>query len=130
MKQTVRVRVAEGESEPGEIGRGVRQGCSLSPQLFNIYTEAMMREALSELDNGVKVGGRVMKSVSFADDKAIVCSTEEGLQKMVNNLNRTAEEFGMKINFAKTKVMRIAKRQSCSYESKFRVSVFRGSRQL
>ena len=61
MKHTVRIRVAEGESEPGEIGRGVSQGCSLSPQLFNIYTEAMMREALSQLDSGVKVGGRVIK---------------------------------------------------------------------
>ena len=73
-------KTQESESEPGEVGRRIRQGCLLSPQLFNIYAEAMMKEALSELDNSVKVGGRLIKSVRFADDKAIVCSIEEGLQ--------------------------------------------------
>ena len=111
MKQEVRVRVADGESDPGEVGRGVRQGCSLSPVLFNIYAEAMMNEALSDLEEGVRVGGRLIKSVRFADDKAIVCDREEGLQEMINNLNRVAGEYGMKINESKTKVMRIAKRQ-------------------
>ena len=111
LNQTVKVRVADGESEPGEVGRGVRQGCSLSPVLFNIYAEAMMIEALLELEEGVRVGGRMVKSIRFADDKAIVCNSEAGLQEMVNSLNRTAEEYGMKINESKTKVMRIAKRQ-------------------
>ena len=69
-----------------------------------------MNEALSELEEGVRVGGRLIKSVRFADDKAIVCDSEEGLQEMVNNLNRVAGEYGMKINELKTKVMRIAKR--------------------
>ena len=93
MKQTLSVRVEEGISEPGEVGRGVRQECSISPQLFNIHAKATMREALSELDNDVEVGGIVIKSVRFADDKAIASSTEEVLQEMDNNLNRTQKNL-------------------------------------
>lgn len=107
----VRVRVGGGESEPGEVGRGVRQGCSLSPVLFDIYAEAMMNEGLLELEDGVRVGGRMVKSIRFADDQAIVRNREVGLQEMVNSLNRTTEKYEMRNKESKTKVMRITKRQ-------------------
>ena len=79
--------------------------------LFNIYAEAMMKESLEDLEDGIKVGGEIVKTIRFADDKAVVCSTREGLQRMINKINRTAEKYGMKINTSKTKVMRIARRQ-------------------
>ena len=67
MRQEAVVRVVGGESEPGVIGRGVRQGCPLSPLLFAIYAEAMMIEAMEDVDEGVKVGGKLMKDVRFGD---------------------------------------------------------------
>ena len=60
------------------IGRGVRQACTLSPLLFNLYDEAMMREAVTDVDIGMKFGGYMVKSVRFADDKAIVARSENG----------------------------------------------------
>ena len=111
LNQTVTVHIAGEDTGPGTVGRGVRQGCSLSPILFNIYAEAMMKESLEDLEDGIKVGGEIVKTIRFADDKAVVCSTKEGLQRMINKINRTAEKYGMKINTSKTKVMRIARRQ-------------------
>ena len=110
-KQTVTINIAGEDSEPGIVGRGVRQGCSLSPILFNIYAEAMMKESLEYLEEGIKVGGEVVKTIRFADDKAVVCSTKEGLQRMISEIDRATERYGMKINTSKTKVMRIARRQ-------------------
>ena len=56
MNQTASVRTNMGNTEPAPIGRGVRQGCLMSPTLFNIYAEAMVREALDDVSEGVKVG--------------------------------------------------------------------------
>ena len=67
------------------IGRGVRQGCTLSPLLFNLYDEAMIREAVTDVDIGVKVGGYMVKSVTFADDKAILARSEKGLHSTGTN---------------------------------------------
>ena len=69
-----------------------------------------MKESLEDLEDGIKVGGEIVKTIRFADDKAVVCSTKEGLQRMINKINRTAEKYGMKINTSKTKIMRIARR--------------------
>ena len=55
------VRIDGVESEPGVIGRRIRQGCPLSPLLFSIYAEAMMKEAFENIDEGVKVGGELEK---------------------------------------------------------------------
>lgn len=60
------------------------------------------------------MGGRVNKSIIFADDKTIVYGSEMGLQKIVNSLNRTAEEHKMRINKSKTKMLRIAKKEGIS----------------
>ena len=111
LKQMVTINIVGEDSEPGVVGRGVRQGCSLSPVLFNIYAEPMMKESLEYLEEGIKVGGEVIKTIRFADDKAVVCSTKEGLQGMINEIDRVTERYGMKINISKTKVIRIARRQ-------------------
>jgi len=75
------------KSDAGVIGRGVRQGCTLSPLLFNLYDEAMMREATTDEDNGVQVGGWLVNSVRFADDKAIIARSVKGLQEPMDNVN-------------------------------------------
>jgi len=87
----------------------VRQGCCLSPLLFNIYSEAVMREALEGIDEGIKVGGKLLKDVRFADDEGMVAGTESGLQKVMDSVNTTAEKYGMRINTKKTKVMKISR---------------------
>ena len=68
MNQEAVIRIAGGESDSGIIGRGVRQGCPLSPLLFSIYAELMMKEALENVEEGIRVGGELIKAVKYADD--------------------------------------------------------------
>ena len=103
------VKVMREFSEDSDIGRGVRQGCCISPMLFNIYAEAMMTEAMEGIEEGNKVGGKLIQDVRFADDQGMIASTENGLQKIMDKLNATAENFGMKINTKKTKVMKVSR---------------------
>src|ERR1043165_7607201 len=110
MGQRVKIRIDGEFSEPATIGRGVRQGCPLSPILFNIYIEEIVREMLEELEEGVKVGGKMVKALRFADDQAMLAGSQEGLQMMMDRLNRISLNYDMKININKTKVMRISKR--------------------
>ena len=108
--QTARVRIDNWLSEECIIGRGARQGCSLSPILYILYDEAMMKEAVEDLKQGIQVGGEYISSVRFADDKAIVADTAKGLQLLMTRLNEVTEEYGMKINIKKTKVMVVTKK--------------------
>ena len=92
------------------IGRGTRQVSSLSPILVNIYSEAILRDALSGVNEGIRVGGHLIKTVRFADDQATLASSVKGLQLMMGKMQESAGEYDMKINVKKTKVKKISKR--------------------
>ena len=92
MRQQVVVWLVDGESEPAVIGRGVRQACTLSPLLFSIYAESMMLEAMEGIEEGVRVGRKLVKDVRFADDQGMVAGTEQGLQKLMDGLTETAKK--------------------------------------
>ena len=109
MGQTATVRTVEGPAGPCTIGRGVRQGCLLSPLLFNIFAETMMKEAMEGTEEGVKMGGHRIQAIRFADDQAMTANTKEGLQNIITKLNEVVEQYGMRINKTKTKVMKIGK---------------------
>jgi len=114
MGQKVKVRIEGEGSEPGQIGRGVRQGCPLSPLLFNIYIDELMREAVEDTEEGIKVGGKLIKALRFADDQAMLASSENELQQVMDRLNTTSAKYNMKINTKKTKVMKISKDKEAS----------------
>jgi len=81
--QTVVVRIEGVDSEPGIIGRGVRQGCSLSSLLFNIYIQSFVDEALEKIEDGVNIGGHLVNTVRFADDQTMVANSKAGLQRIM-----------------------------------------------
>src|SRR6218665_130583 len=101
LQQEAIIRVGNGYSKPAYIGRGL-----LSPILFLIYSEMMMIDAMEEIEEGIKVVGKLVKDVRFADDQGMVAGSEGGLQKLMDGLNRTAKEYDMKVNIKKTKIMK------------------------
>src|SRR3989442_15826694 len=103
MRQEAVVRTMCGYSFPGLIGRGVRQGCPISALLLSMYAEVMMIEELEDMEEGVSVGGQLVNDVRFADDQGMAAGTEMVLHRLMNKLNDTAKNFGMKINAQKNK---------------------------
>ena len=105
--QHASVRLDQGLSERFPIQRGVRQGCVLSPKLFNLYTEYIFRE-VEDLP-GCHVGGRNVNNFRYADDTALIAESEEALQKIVNEVCIKSEENGLRMNVKKTKVMAVSR---------------------
>lgn len=103
------VRIENETTEEIEIKRGVRQGCILSPLLFNLYSEAIFKEALSEDPKGIVVNGKPINNIRYADDTVILAENIEDLQSMVNRTNQISEEYGLKMNLKKTKLLIFSK---------------------
>ena len=103
--QEATVRTEFGETDNIDIGKGVRQGCILSPLLFNIYAENIMREALEEWENGISIGGSMVTNLRYADDTTLLAGTKEELIELVERVRRASEKAGLYLNVGKTKVM-------------------------
>ena len=101
------VRVNGEMTEYQEIRRGVRQGCVLSPDLFSLYGEVIMRR-IRECE-GVRIGGQNINNIRFADDTVLVADTEEKLQVMLDEIREESERRGLNINVKKTESMVISK---------------------
>ena len=94
----------QGERGEANIRKGVRQGCSLSPHLFNLYSEKAINRIKEETKNiGVKVQGKTIKMLRFADDIALLANTERELEKALNVTKTVFNNYNMKINIGKTK---------------------------
>ena len=107
--QKATVRIGDDKSGWTEIQRGVRQGCVLSPDLFSLYSQAVMDE-LEELE-GIRIGGTNINNIRYADDTVLVADTENKLQRLVDRLDEGCNRYGLKINKRKTEVMGITKRR-------------------
>src|SRR6218665_3933650 len=104
-KQQARVRVAGGLSNESRVKKGVRHGFVISPYLFNIMAEVVMREVMGGWEGGVHIGGRRLTNLRYADDIVLLAESEEELQKIVNRLHQVGSEKRLLINMDKTKIM-------------------------
>ena len=89
-----------------QIGKGVRQGCILSPCLFNLYAEYIMRNAeLDEAQGGIKIAGRNINNLTYADETILMAESEEELKSLLMKVKEESENADLKLNIQKTKIM-------------------------
>ena len=89
-----------------KTGKGVHQGCILSPCLFNLYAEYIMRNArLDEEQAGIKIARRNIHNFRYADDTTLMAESEEELKSLLMKVNEENEEVDLKLNISKTKIM-------------------------
>ena len=89
-----------------QIGKGVRQGCTLSPCLFNFYAEYIMRNAgLEEAQAGIKIARRNINNLRYSDDTTLMAEREEELKSLLMKVKEESEKVGLKLNIQKTKIM-------------------------
>ena len=100
------VRTGHGTTDCFQIGKGVRQGCILSPCLFNIYAEYIMRNAgLEDTQAGIKFARRNINNLRHADDTTLMAESEEELKSLLMKVKEEREKVVLKLNIQKTKIM-------------------------
>ena len=103
--QEATVRTGHGTTDWFQIGKGVRQGCILSPYLSNLYAEYIMRNAgLEETQAGIKIARRNINNLRYADDTTLMAESE-GLKSILMKVKEESENVGLKLNIQKTKIM-------------------------
>ena len=104
--QEATVRTGHGTTDWLQIGKGVRQGCILSPCLFNLYAEYIMRNpGLEGAQAGIKIARRNINNLRYADDTILVAESEEELKNLLMKLKEDSEEVCLKLNIQKMKIM-------------------------
>ena len=117
------VRTGHGTTDWFQIGKGIHQGCILSSFLFNFYAEYIMRNAgLEEAQNGIKIAGRNINNLRYADDTTLMAESEEELKSLLMSMIEESEKVGLKLNILKTKIM--ASDPISSVQSLSRVRLF------
>ena len=104
--QEATVRTGHGKTDWFQIGKGVRQSYILSPCLFNLYAEYIMRNAgLEEAQAGIKIGGRNINNLRYADDTTLMAESKEELKGLLMKVKEESEKVGLKLNIQKTKTL-------------------------
>ena len=104
--QEATVRTGHGTTDWFQIGKAVRQGGILSPCLFNLYAEYIMRNAgLDETQVGIKIARRNINNLRYADDTTLMAESEEELKHVLMKVKEESEKVGLKLNIQKTKIM-------------------------
>ena len=102
MGQEAPVRTRHGTTDWFQIGKGVRQGCILSPCLFNFYAEYILQNAgLEETQAGIKIAGRNINNLRYADDATLMAESEEELKSILMKVKEESEKAGLKLNLQK-----------------------------
>ena len=104
--QEATVRTEHGTRDWFKLGKGVHQGCIiLLPFLFNLYAEYIKRNAgLDEAQTGIKIAGRNVNNLRYADDTTLTAESEEELKSLLMKVTEVSEKTGLKLNFQKTKI--------------------------
>ena len=103
--QEATVRTGHGTIDWFQIGKGVGQGCSLSPCLFNLYAEYIMRNAeLNEAQAGIKITRRNINNLRHPDDTTLMAESKEELKSLLMKVKEETEKVGLKLNIQKTKI--------------------------
>ena len=96
------VRIRHGTTDWFQIGKGGHQGCILSPCLFNLYAEYIMRNAgLEETQAGIKIAGRNISNLRYADDTTLMAQSEEELKSLLMKVKEESEKAGLNLNIQK-----------------------------
>ena len=103
------VRIEGENTELFQVKTGLRQGCILSPTLFNITLDYIMSRAMEDKE-GIQVGERNLKDAEYADDAALLAETLMAVVALTNYLASEGEKFGLKLNFPKTKIMAVTRK--------------------
>ena len=104
--QEATVKTGYGTTDWFQIGKGVPQGCIWSPCLFNFYAEYIMRNAgLEEAQAGIKIAGRNINNLRYADDTTLMAESEEELKSLLMKVKEETEKVGLTLNIQKTKIM-------------------------
>ena len=113
--QEATVRTGHGTIDWFQIGKGVHEGCILSPCLFNLYAEYITRNAgLEEAQAGIKIAGRNINNLRYTDDIILLAESEEELKSLLMKVKEESEKVGLKLNIQKTRI--IAPRPITSWE--------------
>lgn len=113
--QSATIKVDGEQTEDIQIQRRVRQGCIISPILFNIYSEQIFLEPLEDAEEGIPINGTRLNNIRYADDTLIFADSAEGLQTLGNKVANVSRKYGLDINSKKTKCMLISKNNSQNF---------------
>ena len=104
--QEATVITGHGTTDWFQKGKGIRQGCILSPYLFNLYAEYIMRNAgLEEAQTGIKIARRNINNLTYTDDTTFMAECKEELKNLLMKVKEESEKVGLKHNIQKTKII-------------------------